>query len=118
MRLPNAPDYPGLEYPPVFEPGTYSLSDVSTLLRNRRIQPLDDVFVDDDPMSRHNDNYGYFAFEGARSADGEDAAEAAVHQGANNNGVDGFVADGEFDENDNHADGDEFSYYNNLRRQG
>ncbi|XP_029047908.2 uncharacterized protein LOC114878351 isoform X2 [Osmia bicornis bicornis] len=28
------PDYPGLEYPPVFEPGTYSLLDAS-LLRNR-----------------------------------------------------------------------------------
>ncbi|XP_034238099.1 uncharacterized protein LOC117643365 [Thrips palmi] len=26
------PDYPGLEYPPVFEPGIYSLSDSSTLL--------------------------------------------------------------------------------------
>lgn len=26
------PDYPGLEYPPVFEPGIYSLSDTSTLL--------------------------------------------------------------------------------------
>lgn len=26
------PDYPGLEYPPVFEPGIYSLSDSSTFL--------------------------------------------------------------------------------------
>lgn len=32
--LPNTTEYPGLEYPPVFEPGTYSLSDVSTLLRS------------------------------------------------------------------------------------
>ncbi|XP_039293640.1 uncharacterized protein LOC111050039 isoform X2 [Nilaparvata lugens] len=32
---PPTPDYPGLEYPPVFEPGTYSLSDASTILRGR-----------------------------------------------------------------------------------
>jgi len=32
---PTTPDYPGLEYPPVFEPGTYSLADASSLLRNR-----------------------------------------------------------------------------------
>ncbi|XP_069700872.1 connector enhancer of kinase suppressor of ras 2 isoform X2 [Periplaneta americana] len=30
------PDYPGLEYPPVFEPETYTLSDASTLLRSRK----------------------------------------------------------------------------------
>ncbi|XP_054264542.1 uncharacterized protein LOC128987620 isoform X2 [Macrosteles quadrilineatus] len=32
---PTAPDYPGLEYPPVFEPGTYSLADASSVLRHR-----------------------------------------------------------------------------------
>lgn len=116
MRLPKAPDYPGLEYPPVFEPGTYSLSDVSTLLRNRRMRTLDDVFVDDDPMSRQNENY--FAFDGARGSEGGESAIAAVHHGENNNGGDGFVADGEFDENDNNANGDDSHYYNNLRRQG
>ncbi|XP_071442402.1 uncharacterized protein cnk [Hetaerina americana] len=31
------PDYPGLEYPPVFEPGTYSLSEASFLRANRRL---------------------------------------------------------------------------------
>lgn len=41
MLLPNAPEYPGLEYPPVFEPGTYSLSDVSTILRTRRMRTLE-----------------------------------------------------------------------------
>jgi hypothetical protein len=30
------PDYPGLEYPPVFEPETYTLSDASSLLRSRQ----------------------------------------------------------------------------------
>lgn len=30
------PDYPGLEYPPVFEPETYSLSVASSLLRSRQ----------------------------------------------------------------------------------
>ncbi|KAG8235047.1 hypothetical protein J437_LFUL017344 [Ladona fulva] len=30
------PDYPGLEYPPVFEPGTYSLSEASFQRANRR----------------------------------------------------------------------------------
>lgn len=115
MRLPNAPDYPGLEYPPVFEPGTYSLSDVSTLLRSRRMRTLDDVFVDDDPMSRQNENY--FAFGGAAASDGGGSADARAH-GENNNGGEGFVADGEFDVNDNNANDDDFHYYNNLRRQG
>lgn len=32
------PDYPGLEYPPVFEPGTYTL-DASTLLPRSSKQP-------------------------------------------------------------------------------
>jgi hypothetical protein len=30
------PDYPGLEYPPVFEPETYTLSVASSMLRSRR----------------------------------------------------------------------------------
>uniref|UniRef100_A0A1B6L9G7 Uncharacterized protein n=1 Tax=Graphocephala atropunctata TaxID=36148 RepID=A0A1B6L9G7_9HEMI len=32
---PTTPDYPGLEYPPVFEPGTYSLADASSVMRQR-----------------------------------------------------------------------------------
>nr|CAD7601690.1 unnamed protein product [Timema genevievae] len=35
LNSPPPPDYPGLEYPPVFEPETYTLSDASTLLRSR-----------------------------------------------------------------------------------
>jgi len=41
IRLPNAPDYPGLQYPPIFEPGSYSLSDVSNLLRSSRVRSFD-----------------------------------------------------------------------------
>lgn len=36
VTSPTTPDYPGLEYPPVFEPGTYSLADASSLLRQRK----------------------------------------------------------------------------------
>jgi len=41
IRLPNAPDYPGLQYPPIFEPGSYSLSDVSNLLWSSRVRNSD-----------------------------------------------------------------------------
>lgn len=54
VQLPNTPDYPGLQYPPVFEPGSYSLSDVSTLLRGRRIRASFDNI--DDPMVRLDEN--------------------------------------------------------------
>ncbi|XP_049794761.1 uncharacterized protein LOC126204418 isoform X4 [Schistocerca nitens] len=39
-RVPPSPtpDYPGLEYPPVFEPETYTLSDASSLARSRARQ--------------------------------------------------------------------------------
>ncbi|KAK7868377.1 hypothetical protein R5R35_013663 [Gryllus longicercus] len=34
----SAPDYPGLEYPPVFEPETYTLADASSLRSRPRVQ--------------------------------------------------------------------------------
>lgn len=66
-RLPNAPDYPGLQYPPIFEPGSYSLTEVSNLLRSSRVRSFDNEEADmtmavtsnsDNPnlMQRLNDN--------------------------------------------------------------
>lgn len=95
MRLPNAPDYPGLEYPPVFEPGTYSLSDVSTLLRNRRMRTFDNA---DDPMTRHNENY--LSLE-----NGDPTSELRAGDSENNNEV------VERDENENSDGDDGFIFY-------
>ncbi|XP_018897509.2 uncharacterized protein cnk [Bemisia tabaci] len=44
LRLPLPPDYPGLEYPPVFEPETYSLSNATTVKRDKNTK-------DDSPQS-------------------------------------------------------------------
>ncbi|KAF7994610.1 hypothetical protein HCN44_004082 [Aphidius gifuensis] len=51
---PPPDDYPGLEYPPIFEPGTYSLSDTS-LLRKKEQKNIDDNDDDDGGHNNHEE---------------------------------------------------------------